>query len=50
MIIDMLTAIDRFGRTTPSDLALILDIPTATTHRVLKTLETLEFVSFDKET
>lgn len=50
MIIDMLTAIDRFGRTTLSDLALILDIPTATAHRVLKTLEKLEFVSFDKDT
>ncbi len=50
MIIDMLTAIDRFGRTTLSNLALMLDIPTATAHRVRKTLEKLEFVSFDKGT
>ena len=46
----VLTAVARLGRTTLSDLALILDIPTATAHRVLKTLEKHEFVNFDEDT
>lgn len=46
----VLKAVAKLERTTLSDLALSLGIPTATAHRVLKTLQAQDFVAFDEDT
>lgn len=46
----VLKAVARLERTTLSDLALALEVPTATAHRVLKTLQKHDFVDFDEDT
>jgi IclR family acetate operon transcriptional repressor len=46
----VLKEVARLERTTLSDLSLSLSIPTATAHRVLKTLESQDFAAFDEET
>ncbi|MBW4985628.1 IclR family transcriptional regulator [Mameliella sp. CS4] len=45
----VLTALARDEGTTLSDLSREIDIPTATTHRILTTLENHRFVTFDEE-
>lgn len=47
--IGVLTAVAQYERATLSDLARDTDIPTATTHRILTTLQNHGFVTFDKE-
>lgn len=46
----ILKAVAKLERTTLSDLALSLSVPTATAHRVLKTLQKHDFVAFDEDT
>lgn len=46
----ILKAVAELKRTTLSDLALSLGVPTATAHRVLKTLQKHDFVAFDEDT
>ncbi|WP_299962545.1 IclR family transcriptional regulator [uncultured Roseobacter sp.] len=45
----VLTAVAEAGSLTLSDAAMILGIPTATTHRILTTLQKHGFVTFDEE-
>ena len=45
----VLTAVAQYETATLSDLARDTDIPTATTHRILTTLQNHGFVTFDKE-
>lgn len=45
----VLMEVARVGRMTLSDLSHALDVPTATTHRILNTLQKRDFVIFDKE-
>lgn len=45
----VLSAISRAGRLTLTDLSLAVGIPTATTHRILMTLQKHDFVTFDKD-
>ena len=45
----VLTAVARQDATSLTDLARALDIPTATTHRILTTLQARDFVRFDEE-
>ncbi len=45
----ILTAISKAERATLTDLSLSLGIPTATTHRILTTLQKHGFVGFDEE-
>lgn len=45
----ILVAVSRSGRATLTDLSLSLGVPTATTHRILTTLQKHGFVAFDEE-
>lgn len=45
----VLIAVARAGRSTLTDLSLSLGVPTATTHRILTTLQKHDFVAFDEE-
>ncbi|MGZ2257327.1 IclR family transcriptional regulator [Roseobacter sp. A03A-229] len=45
----ILTAISKAERATLTDLSLSLGVPTATTHRILTTLQKHGFVAFDEE-
>ena len=45
----VLTSVARLERVTLSDLAREIDVPTATTHRILMTLQKHGFVAFDEE-
>ena len=47
--LNVLTAIARSGRMSLTDLSLAVGIPTATTHRILTTLQKHDFVAFDEE-
>lgn len=47
--LNVLTAVARLERTTLSDLARLMDIPTATAHRILMTLRAHSFVAFDED-
>lgn len=46
----VLKAVAKLERTTLSDLSISLGVPTATAHRVLKTLQKHDFVAFDDDT
>lgn len=46
---NVLTAVSRHERATLSDLARTTDIPTATAHRILMTLQNHSFVAFDED-
>jgi IclR family acetate operon transcriptional repressor len=45
----LLTSVARTGRATLTDLSLSAGIPTATTHRILTTLQKHDFVAFDED-
>lgn len=45
----VLVAVSRAGRATLTDLSLSLGVPTATTHRILTTLQKHGFVTFNEE-
>ncbi len=45
----VLVAIARAGRLTLTDLSLAVGVPTATTHRILTTLQKHDFVTFDED-
>ncbi|WP_299405505.1 IclR family transcriptional regulator [uncultured Roseobacter sp.] len=45
----ILTAVSRAERATLTDLSMSLGVPTATTHRILTTLQKHGFVAFDEE-
>lgn len=45
----VLVAIARAGRLTLTDLSLAVGVPTATTHRILTTLQKHDFVAFDED-
>ncbi|SIT13387.1 transcriptional regulator, IclR family [Roseivivax lentus] len=47
--LSVLVALSRAGRMTLSDLALAVGVPTATTHRILMTLQKHDFVAFDED-
>ncbi|WP_171173351.1 IclR family transcriptional regulator [Ruegeria sp. HKCCD8929] len=46
----LLVAVARAGRSTLTDLSQGLEIPAATTHRILTTLQKHDFVAFDEDT
>lgn len=48
--LNVLTAVSMLERTTLSDLSLAMGIPTATAHKILRTLQKKSYVSFDEET
>lgn len=46
----ILTKVSQLERTTLSDLSLSMGIPTATVHKVLRTLQKSDYVAFDEDT
>ena len=47
--LNVLTTVAQLERTALSDLSREVDVPTATTHRILTTLQKHGYVSFDEE-
>ena len=47
--LSILVAVSRHGRATLTDISLSLGVPTATTHRILTTLQKHGFVSFNED-
>ena len=47
--LSVLVALSRAGRLTLTDLSMAVGVPTATTHRILMTLQKHDFVAFDED-